>query len=98
MSRLYIDGNAQLLFTENETNAPRLWNIGGPGYFKDGFHERIVGGRTEAVNPAHTGTKAGVWLECTIPSGGKAGTPAAADAPRRRTPVRGLRGLHDGAA
>ncbi len=71
MSRLYIDGKAQLLFTENETNAPRLWNIGGPGYFKDGFHERIVGGRTEAVNPANTGTKAGVWLECTIPSGGK---------------------------
>jgi len=71
MSRLYIDGKAQLLFTENETNAPRLWNIGGPGYFKDGFHERIVGGRTEAVNPARTGTKAGVWLECTIPSGGK---------------------------
>jgi hypothetical protein len=71
MSRLYVDGKAQLLFTENETNAPRLWNIGGPGYFKDGFHERIVGGRTEAVNPAHTGTKAGVWLECTIPSGGK---------------------------
>jgi len=71
MSRLYIDGKAQLLFTENETNAPRLWNIGGPGYFKDGFHERIVGGRTEAVNPARTGTKAGVWLEATVPSGGK---------------------------
>ena len=71
MSRLYVDGKAQLLFTENETNAPRLWNIGGPGYFKDGFHERIVGGRTAAVNPGHTGTKAGVWLECTVPSGGK---------------------------
>ena len=44
MSRLYFDGSADLLFTENESNAPRLWNIGAPGYFKDGFHERIVRG------------------------------------------------------
>ncbi len=65
MSRLYLDGKAQLLFTENETNAPLLWNTGGPGFFKDGFHERIVDGRTEAVNPANTGTKAGVWFEST---------------------------------
>src|SRR5271169_875535 len=43
MSRLYFEGPADLLFTENESNAPRLWNIGGPGFYKDGFHERIVG-------------------------------------------------------
>ena len=71
MSRLYVDGQAQLLFTENETNAPRLWQFGGPGFFKDGFHERIVGGRTDAVNPGRTGTKAGVWFESTLPAGGK---------------------------
>src|SRR3984885_2840026 len=41
MSRLYIDGDAELLFTENETNAPLLWNTGSGGFFKDGFHERI---------------------------------------------------------
>ena len=93
MSRLYVDGQAQLLFTENETNAPRLWNIGGPGYFKDGFHERIVGGRTEAVNPAHTGTKAGVWLEATVPSGGKEVHRLRLTRRARRPPVRGLRGL-----
>ncbi len=52
MSRLYFDGDAELLFTENETNALRLWNMGGAGYFKDGFHERIVGGHADAVNPA----------------------------------------------
>ena len=71
MSRLYFDGDAELLFTENESNAPRLWNAGGPGYFKDGFHERIVGGRAGAVNPAKTGTKAGMWFQSTIDGGGK---------------------------
>ena len=69
MSRLYFDGGAQLLFTENETNAPRLWNIGGPGYYKDGFHDRIVGGRTDKVNPARTGTKAAVWFQSSIDGG-----------------------------
>ena len=71
MSRLYFDGEAELLFTENETNAQKLWNTGGAGYFKDGFHERIVGGRADAVNAAHTGTKAGVWFQSIIPGGGK---------------------------
>ncbi len=71
MSRLYFDGQADLLFTENESNSRRLWNYGGEGYVKDGFHERIVGGHTDRVNPANTGTKAGVWFQSTIPGGGK---------------------------
>ena len=71
VSRLYFDGDAELLFTENESNPQRLWNIGGPGYYKDGFHERIVGGRTDRVNPSRTGTKAGVWFQSTIVGGGK---------------------------
>ncbi len=71
VSRLYFDGDADLLFTENESNAQRLWNTGGAGYFKDGFHERIVGGHADKVNPSQTGTKAGVWFQSTIPGGGK---------------------------
>jgi hypothetical protein len=71
MSRLYFDGDAHVLFTENETNSRRLWNIGGPGYYKDAFHERIIGGHTEAVNPARTGTKAGVWFQSTLGGGEK---------------------------
>jgi hypothetical protein len=71
MSHLYYDGHAEVLFTENETNAKRLWNFGPAGYFKDAFHERIVGDHADRVNPAHTGTKAGVWFQSTIPSGGK---------------------------
>jgi len=70
-SRLYFDGDAEVLYTENETNAPRLWNFGGTGYFKDAFHERIVGGHRDRVNPARIGTKAGVWYQSTIPPGGK---------------------------
>jgi hypothetical protein len=69
-SRLYFDGDAELLFTENESNAQRLWNTGCAGYFKDGFHERIIGGHADSVNPTHTGTKAGVWFQSTIPGGG----------------------------
>jgi hypothetical protein len=71
MSRLYVDGSAELLFTENETNAQRLWNYGPAGYFKDGFHERIVGARLDKVNPAKTGTKAGAWYQATVPAGGR---------------------------
>jgi hypothetical protein len=71
MSRLYFDGDADLLFTENETNAQRLWDFGGAGYFKDGFHERIIEGHTGRVNPTHTGTKAGVWFQSTLAGGAK---------------------------
>jgi len=71
VSRLYFEGNAEVLYTENESNAPRLWNYGQPGFFKDAFHERIIGGDNKRVNPAHKGTKAGVWHQCTIPAGGK---------------------------
>jgi hypothetical protein len=71
VSRLYFDGSAEVLYTENETNAPRLWNFGQEGYFKDAFHDRIVHGLTDRVNPAHQGTKAGVWYQSMIAGGGK---------------------------
>jgi Glycosyl hydrolase family 63 C-terminal domain len=71
MTRLYFDGAAELLFTENETNSQRLWNYGADGYFKDGFHEHIVDGKPARVNPAKTGTKAAVWYQGSIDAGGK---------------------------
>ena len=71
VNRLYFDGDAEVLFTENESNPQRLWNLGSAGYYKDAFHERIVGGHRDRVNPARTGTKAGVWYQSTIPAGGK---------------------------
>jgi hypothetical protein len=48
-----------VLFTENETNFPKLFGVQGPGPFvKDAFHELVIRGNQEAVNPKSTGTKA----------------------------------------
>ena len=68
---LYCDGTPELLFTENETNAKRLW--GQPNaspWVKDAFHQYVVSGNAEAVNPAKTGTKAAARYILDIPAGG----------------------------
>jgi hypothetical protein len=47
-----------LLFTENETNRLRLYNVpNSQPFVKDVFHEAVIHGRQDAVNPAHLGTK-----------------------------------------
>ncbi|MGH2651006.1 MAG: MGH1-like glycoside hydrolase domain-containing protein, partial [Actinomycetota bacterium] len=57
--RLQCEGAPKLLFTENETNARRLFGAENPHPFvKDAFHDYVVHGRTGAVNPAQSGTKA----------------------------------------
>ena len=59
---LYAEGAPELLFTENETNNRRLFGTENDGpYVKDAFHERVVHGVEEAVNPAGFGTKAAAW-------------------------------------
>jgi hypothetical protein len=70
MSRLYVEGRHEQLFTENETNARRLWNCAATGFFKDGFHEHIVESKPDRVNPALLGTKAALWHRESIPAGG----------------------------
>ncbi|MCI0606521.1 glucosidase [bacterium] len=56
---LYTEGSPELLFTENETNAKRLFGSdNGLRYFKDGIDEYIVHGDKEAINPEQKGTKA----------------------------------------
>src|SRR5204863_921321 len=68
---LYCDGSPELLFTENESDAQRLW--GQPNaspYVKDAFHQYIISGRSEAVNPAKTGTKAAAHYVLDVPGGG----------------------------
>ncbi len=67
---LACEGAAALLFTENETNAARLF--GAPNrtpYVKDGINDYVVHGRGEAVNPAHTGTKAAAHYPLTVEAG-----------------------------
>ena len=57
--RLLCQGQPELLFTENETNYRRMFGGGnGHPYVKDAFHEYLVHGRHDAVNPAQEGTKA----------------------------------------
>ncbi len=60
----------QLLFTDNETNASRLFGAANAQpYVKDAFHRFVIGGETEAVNPGATGTKAAAHYVLTIPAG-----------------------------
>ena len=66
---LYAEGEPALLFTENETNAMRLFGIAGPLYAKDGIDEAVVHGRDDAVNPGRTGTKAAADYALTVPAG-----------------------------
>src|SRR5262249_2509311 len=67
---LYGRHAAQTLYTENESNAQRLWNVpSATPYVKDAFHRRIVNGESEAVNPALTGTKFGAWHVLNIEPG-----------------------------
>ena len=56
---LYCEGDAPLLFTENESNNKRLFGSENASpYVKDAFHNFVVHGQTDAVNPKLEGTKA----------------------------------------
>jgi Glycosyl hydrolase family 63 C-terminal domain len=56
--RFTWEGDADVLFTENETNYAKLYGGSNAGHFvKDAFHQRVILGRTDVVNPAQTGTK-----------------------------------------
>ena len=68
---LYCAGTPELLFTENETNSNRLWGQPNPSaYVKDAFHQYLVGGKREAVNPDRMGTKAAAHYVLEVPAGG----------------------------
>lgn len=56
---LYSRGEAELLFTENETNRERLFGIpNASACVKDGINDYVVDGYKNAVNPDQRGTKA----------------------------------------
>jgi len=68
---LQCDGKPELLFTENESNAGRLWGQSNPSpYVKDAFHEYVIRGNQAAVNPEKTGTKAAAHYVLQVPGGG----------------------------
>jgi hypothetical protein len=60
MYYLYAEGEAPLLFTENETNNSRLFPAvpNATRWVKDGINDYLVQGRADAINPDQSGTKA----------------------------------------
>jgi hypothetical protein len=70
---LHADGEPTLLFCDNDSNVGRLFGVQGvAGHLKDAFHEYLVRGRRDAVNPARHGTKVGVHYQVEIPARGSA--------------------------
>ena len=70
---LYGRNEAQLLFTENDSNTEKLW--GQPNasrYVKDAFHRAVIDGEKQAVNPAMKGSKAAAWHRLRIEAGADA--------------------------
>jgi hypothetical protein len=88
--QLEFEAGAEVLFTENETNFERLYGQRTEKpYVKDSFHDYVIQGRQEVVNPNGVGTKAALYYKLTLPGGGqreivlrlhngRAGTPGAA--------------------
>ena len=67
---LHCEGSPELLFTENETNAQRLFGIENRTLFvKDSINDHIVHGVKEAVNPEHLGSKAAAHYKLSLGSG-----------------------------
>ncbi len=72
---LEFDREAQLLFTDNETNGPAVFGPGAQSrsrYTKDAIHRRIVNGDHDATNPEKRGTKAAATVRYEVESGGAA--------------------------
>jgi hypothetical protein len=68
---LYGPCDAELLFTDNETNAERLYGTPSrSSYTKDAFHRYVVDGEAQSVNPERRGTKAGLHYRRLVPGGG----------------------------
>ena len=69
----YCEGQAPLLFTENETNNARLFGgVNAGRYVKDGINDFIVEGRKDAVNLLQAGTKASAHCHLKVAPGRKA--------------------------
>ena len=63
-------GGAELLFTENETNAERLWGMANATpYVKDSINDYVVHGKRQAVNPERRGTKVAAHYRATLEAG-----------------------------
>ncbi|MFL5613883.1 MAG: MGH1-like glycoside hydrolase domain-containing protein [Gemmatimonadaceae bacterium] len=60
----------EMIFTENETNRRRLWDVDNHSpYVKDAFHRYVVSRDVDAVNPRRVGTKAAFLFKWLVASG-----------------------------
>ncbi|HYO97131.1 MAG TPA: glucosidase, partial [Polyangiaceae bacterium] len=66
------DGEHELVFTENETNFPRVFGLAESDghYYKDAFHEYVIQRRHGAVSPLGRGTKCAALYQRTVAAGG----------------------------
>ncbi len=69
--RFQCEGQPELLFTENETDALACW--GAPNerepHRKDAFQRYVIEGQKDAVNPEQRGTKACAWYRLELAPG-----------------------------
>lgn len=68
---LFAEGDAVALFTNNETNAQRLYGIDSSAastFSKDAFHRYLISGE-DCINPEQTGTKACLHFQFKIAAG-----------------------------
>lgn len=64
---LYLEGDPQLLFCNNETNSAKLYNSAhSPAFCKDGINEFIVDNNQKAVNHKNEGTKAAANYDVVV--------------------------------
>ena len=70
---LIAEGKPKLLFTDNETDFKRLFEVENRAtYLKNAFHDYLIGKNESSVNPAETGTKAAALYRFEIPAGASA--------------------------
>lgn len=67
----YLDGEFTALFCDNETNSARLYGQPAQGYPKDAFHDWVIDGNKQAVNPTQNGTKAAGYFSFEVPAKGQ---------------------------
>jgi len=68
---LYADAGAEMLFTDNETNMPRVYGpqaVSRRPYVKDAFHRYIINGEN-CINPDRAGTKSCLHYKRIVPAG-----------------------------
>ncbi len=62
--------NFEPLYTNNETNSAKLFQVKNKSKFvKDAFHQYLIDGKKEAINPQLLGTKAAFYSQLSLSAG-----------------------------